>query len=909
MRKRIAVILAQLEEKTQKGIMEAFTKEAYAHDYDICVFSMHQKYQDTELRNVGDANIFSLINYKHFDGILLFLDTILAPGVAGRLEETIHEEFSGPVVVVDKESNYFDYVMMDHYTPILKLVNHMIEVHGYTDIAFLGGKKGHIHSIQRLNGYLDSMAAHDIEINEERVFHGDYWYDSGYETADYLYEHRDNLPQAVVCANDYMAIGLASRLSDYGIGIPSDIAVIGYDSNDEGRLAPVPLTSAEIPAASCGKMCFYKLHSAITGEDIPNIHLEYELFIGESCGCKGNGRTYVLQNRSEWKTEHSVSSFYSDLNHITEDMLYQKDYDKFFNILVRYTYQIRPFYRLWMCFNEEYRNPLNFIGESAIVNGYSDRVNMVVKCGEGIGSDEAVDMDRSFNSEYMLPELFEERDYPTTFVFTPMFFEDRCFGYAVLNQGPEPCIYTKTFKVWMRNVNQGTEAFYRQKALTQVVDRITAGQVRDAQTGLYNYKGFHKALQEKTKEATGGMELKLAVIAFDLENMKGFNEKYGRKTGDMMLSALAKLISTISLPDEISGRLCNDEFLLGFVGSNCESRFEQIRQMIPAEGISILNSDGEELSMRVHYAMKCENLEEVTDLDFLINQTVNSKNHIKKEKLLKATAYTEMTPQEKEKCERVEKLLDNSELSFHFQPIVSAKDGEVFAYEALMRDESESHLSPFEILQAASKLGRMYDIEKATFNGVLDRIESHPDEFDRKKVFINSLPAFQLNGEDEAMLLARLNRHRGSVVIEYTEDSEVDDELLERHRREYGALNIDIALDDYGSGYSNTNNLLRYTPHYVKIDRALISDIDTNPQKRYFVNSIVDYSKQNNIRVLAEGVETAEELRTVIALGVDLIQGYYTGRPGRKPIARINEEILLQIKRFVHRKEELRIYS
>lgn len=907
MRKRICVILAQLEEKTQKGIMEAFTKEAYAHDYDMCIFSMHQKYQDTDLRNAGDSNIYSLINFSLFDGVLLFLDTLLAPGAAESVEERIHQEFNGPVVVVDKESKYFDHVMMDHYTPIVKIVDHLIEVHGYTDIAFLGGKKGHIHSIQRLNGFMDSMRAHGLTVREDRVFHGDYWYDSGYKTADYLNEHRDDLPQVMVCANDYMAVGLASRLSEYGLCIPGDMALVGYDSNEEGRLAPVPLTSAEIPANSCGKMCFYKLHSAITGEEIPNIHLDYELFIGESCGCKGTGKTFVLQNRSEWRTDHSVSSFYSDMNHITEDMLCQKDYDKFFNILVRYTYQIRPFYRLWLCLNKEYRNPLNFIGEKAIIKGYADTMNMVVKCGEGIDPGDAVELDRSFSTDILLPELFEERDYPTTFVFTPMFFEDRCFGYSVLNQGPKQCIYDKTFRVWMRNVNQGTEAFYRQKALAQVVDRVTAEQVRDAQTGLYNYQGFHQAVIRLAEEAE--KESELAIVAFDLENMKGLNEKYGRQQGDVMLVSLAKLISNISEANDVCGRLCNDEFLIGYVSADCEKKYEELVERIPQEGIVATDSEGNKICVNIHHAMKYERIEDISDFDFLINQTVNAKNHIKKSKMQKATAYTEMTPEEKAKCHRVEELLDNGDLAFHFQPIVSAKDGNVYGYEALMRDESESGLNPYEILQGASKLGRMYDIEKATFNGVLDRIEAQPEEFDRKKIFINSLPAYQLTGADEAILLSRLNRHRGNVVVEYTEDSEVSDELLEKHRREYSALNVDIALDDYGSGYSNTNNLLRYTPHYVKIDRALISGIDKNPQKRYFVKSIIDYSKGNDIMVLAEGVETAEELRTVIALGVDLIQGFYTGRPVHRPIKVINEEILAQIKRFVHRKEELSLFA
>ena len=85
MRKRIGVLLAQLDENTQKRFMDAFIKEAYAHDYDVCIFSMYQKYQETELRNIGDSNIFNLIRPQDFDGIVVMIDTLLTPGLGSTL--------------------------------------------------------------------------------------------------------------------------------------------------------------------------------------------------------------------------------------------------------------------------------------------------------------------------------------------------------------------------------------------------------------------------------------------------------------------------------------------------------------------------------------------------------------------------------------------------------------------------------------------------------------------------------------------------------------------------------------------------------------------------------------------------------------------------------------------------------
>ena len=202
MRKRIGVILAQLEENMQKRFMQAFLKEAYAKDYDVCIFSMYQKFQQTELRNIGDSNIFSLINYEYFDGLLVLTDTLQTPGLEKRIFRKIKKNFGGPVITVDKENDLFEYVLMDHFSPIVEIMNHLIEVHGYKDIAFLSGREGHPHSVQRLSGYRVAMKNHNLPIREDRIYHGNYWYDSGHAFAEELLKNPDDMPEAVACASE-----------------------------------------------------------------------------------------------------------------------------------------------------------------------------------------------------------------------------------------------------------------------------------------------------------------------------------------------------------------------------------------------------------------------------------------------------------------------------------------------------------------------------------------------------------------------------------------------------------------------------------------------------------------------------------------------------------------------------------
>ena len=106
-------------------------------------------------------------------------------------------------------------------------------------------------------------------------------------------------------------------------------------------------------------------------------------------------------------------------------------------------------------------------------------------------------------------------------------------------------------------------------------------------------------------------------------------------------------------------------------------------------------------------------------------------------------------------------------------------------------------------------------------------------------------------------------------------------------------------VDDYGSGYSNGSSLLTIAPRYVKVDISIIRSIDTNTDKQQFLTSLVDYARPRNILVLAEGVETTAELRKVLELGVDLLQGYCLARPAAipPPLSKEAADIIRRMKR------------
>lgn len=243
------------------------------------------------------------------------------------------------------------------------------------------------------------------------------------------------------------------------------------------------------------------------------------------------------------------------------------------------------------------------------------------------------------------------------------------------------------------------------------------------------------------------------------------------------------------------------------------------------------------------------------------------------------------------------RILQDNLLTYHLQPIVEAQTGEIVAYEALMRTSGDIKMTPTQILKIADSQNSLYAIEKLTFFNTLKLISDNQQVFGDRKLFINCLPASLLTDEDFNELYITYGELLEKTVIEIVEQNATTPESIQTLQRRCSFMHAKLAIDDYGTGYSNSANLLNYSPDYIKIDRSLISDIHNDLKKQQLVTSIIEFCHENQLTSLAEGVETVQEMKTVIRLGVDLIQGYYTSKPKPLFLNKISTEIKDEIIR------------
>ena len=135
-------------------------------------------------------------------------------------------------------------------------------------------------------------------------------------------------------------------------------------------------------------------------------------------------------------------------------------------------------------------------------------------------------------------------------------------------------------------------------------------------------------------------------------------------------------------------------------------------------------------------------------------------------------------------------------------------------------------------------------------------------------------------------------------MVEISEDGRPDERYLQRKRFYVERWGCRIALDDFGTGYNSEALLLRLTPDFIKLDISIIENIGSDESRKALLRNIVGFAKEQGIKVIAEGVETEEELRELIVSGVDYLQGFYLGMPGNTP-EEVKPEVLEEIRRIL----------
>lgn len=413
--------------------------------------------------------------------------------------------------------------------------------------------------------------------------------------------------------------------------------------------------------------------------------------------------------------------------------------------------------------------------------------------------------------------------------------------------------------------------------------RLQYDAYHDSLTGMPNRLSFWQRLQEVVNQVRP-YNGSAVVMLFDLDNFKDVNDTQGHDAGDKLLQDLASRLSFFRKTSETLYRLGGDEFALVSHDLTEEMALERakvIREKISqpyqiydslmqiGACIGIVISDGES---RTDYLYKC------ADLALYEAKKEGSGNvQIFRPGLL------QRQQENKSFEDDLMQALNKGEFRVYYQPIADTMNGEIYGYEALVRwfHPLRGSVPPTEFIPVAEKIGLINQLGEWVLRTACEAAASWSSPL---KVSVNVSPVQLMNSSltDTVVAILRstaLDPHR--LDLEITESDVFNEntrslEILSQLRE----LGVQISIDDFGTGYSSLSRLSYFPFDKIKIDRSFVINIPDQKDDLDIVRLIISMGKSLHMRIVAEGVETEEQLQSLRKLGCDLVQGYLIGKPG-----------------------------
>ena len=406
------------------------------------------------------------------------------------------------------------------------------------------------------------------------------------------------------------------------------------------------------------------------------------------------------------------------------------------------------------------------------------------------------------------------------------------------------------------------------KTIKHYYDKLLDSLYKDSMTGVDNLTKLHNDLEDIDKNFT------LAVL--DIAAFAKLNHFYGTRVGDFILKEFSNLLQEIVPKGSSVYRLYGDEYAILFDKEYDKAYIEDFQQKIHGHLFSYFPV---EIYIHVCIGFISDSKERCVE-----KATIALKNAKANNKTI--GEYTTALVIEDEYAHHITWLqktkdaIDSDNIIIFFQPMKSTKSGKIEKYETLVRlkEYDEIH-TPDNFLEVAQNANIYENITQIVINKAFDFFEDKDLRFS-----INFALEDILSDSTTNLLFDRLaNTKDGSkVVIELLETQEISDfETLNNFINRVRSYGAKVAIDDFGSGYSNFNYILNLKVDIVKLDSSLIENIDTNEKHVSVVKSIVSVAKDFGLEVVAERVYSSKSEEILTELGVDYLQGYYIGKPAQ----------------------------
>lgn len=534
-------------------------------DVNLYIFSSSGNWSRDEKYNNGEYNIYRLPDFREFDGIILDLNNIILKDVRENVIQWAKE--SGvPVISVGREIEGCYYVGTDNYDAMYKIIDHMYEVHDSRTFWFVMGPLDNYENEKRVNALKDYMVEKKLSYTDQDFYYGNFEYECGEEGFEALYHMHHSLPDAIICANDNIAVGVAEAALKYGFRVPTDFKITGFDNFDKASIYQPNISTVGYIREEVGIYCVDLFRKIWNGEAADKWNfIKTEAVYWESCGCQKQAKIDVrkrLKDRMLYDIE--TQQFENTVSMLEYELQYCDTIPDIMNCIARFVSSFKCD-AMYLVMDERihaYKKQVKIdetydIGEveGFWSKGYPPRMQMQFAYENGARLTEL----ESSHVSGIFPR-FDYQNPGQDFLFLPLHFGQDAVGYFVIRNAVYLLQQQYLYDV-MGVLTKAIENLHKKEKLQYMNDLLSKLYTNDALTGLYNRMGYMKygaeyilKMHQEGKSVT--------VFFIDLDKLKEINDRFGHENGDFAIISVARAIEKCSLSDSIISRIGGDEYVL-----------------------------------------------------------------------------------------------------------------------------------------------------------------------------------------------------------------------------------------------------------------------------------------------------------------------------------------------------------
>lgn len=567
----IALCTSRIYDLQTHGFIEFLNESLKLQNCALMIFSINSDIYWEEDLNPAETYVFDILPYDELDCVLIMDEKIKSHTVSNRIIARAKEQ-KIPVIVIDGKYDQTVCINFDYASGFEKIVRHVIEEHHAENPHMMAGFPGNSFSEERINIFKKVIAENGIPFDDSMVSYGHFWADPTVEAMEALLERHD-LPDAIICANDIMAINVCGVLTKAGISVPDQILVSGFDGYDEIFFTSPKISSVNCDTGLLANAACEAILKIVRGEPVSDTYIIPELIPNESCGCPSHTwQTQALLtrfNNSFYRHQDDARILYEITSNMETSLtpwemaasIHNHKTKTHLCIVDRNCFRTEQNYFM-IPVSETTKKDLHLINDADYAEEHRfDRIPLP----ESVFYDPSVNEKESVLSGGYRARIIELLDSGYPIIFHALDYMNKPIGFN--------CYYYQSYTITNYSraasvtsaISLGIGGFVNMQYQRVLLEKMDAMYKHDALTGLYNRSGFQQAFASVLDQPEN-QGRPITVIMSDLDGLKYINDTFGHEEGDKAIATVASVLKE-SCPDTaLSVRFGGDELFSVIIG-------------------------------------------------------------------------------------------------------------------------------------------------------------------------------------------------------------------------------------------------------------------------------------------------------------------------------------------------------